>query len=129
MHRIRPFPRPQLFGGPRPQLLAVPRPQFSFEGCYLPLEPPLGRQRRTARSRRFQRHATTRHSRSEQPERYHHHRYPHDVKRPRIEKPNRPTGVQPRTDETPRNDQIGPDPGRRTAATAAPNTDPRIAFP
>ena len=106
----RPFPRPQFFGGPRPQFSAFPRPQFSFEGCYLPLEPPLGQQRSTARSRRFERHATTRRS----PERYDHRRYPHDVKRPGAEKPNVPTGVPPRTDQTPRNDVLA-GVGRRRA--------------
>ena len=91
-------------------VITSPRPQFSSEGRYLPLEPPLGQQRSTARSQRFKRHSTTRRSRSERPECYHNRRYPHDVKRPGIEQPSLPTDVPPHTDQTPRNDPIGPGP-------------------
>ena len=45
MYLIGSFPRPQFFRGPRLQLLAVPRPQFSIEVCYLPLEPRPGASR------------------------------------------------------------------------------------
>ena len=129
MYLIGPFPRPQLLAVPRPQLLAVPRPQFSFEGCYLPLEPPLGQQRSTTQSQRFERHATTRRSRSERPERNDHHRYPHDVEQPGIEKANVLIDVPPRTDETPRNDPIGPRTDTTDRRDGRNEHDPRRAFP
>ena len=107
MYRIGPFPRPQFSKGPWPQLLPLRGPSSRVRGAISFSNRPRGQQG-AARSRRFERNATTRRSRSEQPERYHHHRYPHNVERLGIEKSNRTTGhpVTQRPDRAQRPDQF-----------------------
>ncbi len=68
MYLIRPFPRPQFSRGPWPQLLPLRGPSSRSRGAISPSNPPLGQQRSTAGSQRFERYATTRRSRTERPE-------------------------------------------------------------